>query len=60
MNGLFLYPNEESIFSNIVNLYSTITNDAFGHIGGKLSELPNNIRETVARGMISFLLEKSE
>ena len=45
---------------NLVNLSSTIFKDAFAHIGSNLGELTNQIRETVAREMIDFLLKKSE
>ena len=45
---------------NLVNLYSTIIKYAFVHIIGKLDELPNHRRETVAREMINLFLEKDE
>ena len=48
------------MFINLVNLYSKIIKEAFAHIGVKLGELPNEIRETVAREMIHFLPEKAE
>ena len=46
------------MFNNLINLYSTIIKDAFGHVGGKIGRLPNHRRETVAREMINFLLKK--
>ena len=45
------------MFRNLINISSKITKDAFGHIGGKLGEIPNHVRETVARDMINFLLK---
>ena len=48
------------MFNNLVNLSSTIIKDNFGHIIGKLGELPNQRRETVSREMINFLLEKAD
>ena len=43
------------MFIKLVNLYSNILKDAFSHTGGKVGELPNHIRETVAREIIWFL-----
>ena len=45
------------MFRNLVNLYSTTIKDAFGHVRGNIGELPNQIRETVARQIINFLLK---
>ena len=45
------------MFINLVNLSSIIIKYAFAHIGGKLDELLNQGRETIARNMIYFLLE---
>ena len=48
------------MFINLVNIYSKIFKDTFAHIGGKLGDIPNQRRETVAREMINFLLKKYE
>ena len=48
------------MLTNLVNISSTIIKDAFAHIGGRLGELTNQRRETVAREMIRFLLSRSE
>ena len=48
------------MFRNLVRISSTIIKYAFGHIRGKIGELPNQIRETVAREMIDLLLKISE
>ena len=45
------------MFINLVKLYSTTIQDNFSHIGGKLGEITNQRRETVAIEMISFLLK---
>ena len=45
------------MFINLVNIYSKIFKDTFAHIGGKLGDIPNQRRETVAREMINFLLK---
>ena len=58
MNSISLPPTEELMFSNLVNLSSTIIKDTFGHTGGKLGEIPNQRREKVARETINFLLKK--
>ena len=56
MNSLSWSPTKESMFTNLVNLSSKTLNDYFSHIGGKLSELPNQRRETAAREIIRFLM----
>ena len=48
------------MFINLVNLSSKITMDYFSHMGGKLGEVPNKIRETLSRMIIRFFLEKYE
>ena len=58
MNSLSSSPTEDSMFINLVNLSSTIFRYAFAHIRGKLGEVTNQIRETISREMIIFLLEK--
>ena len=60
MNSLLSSPTKDLMFIKLVNLSSTIIKGAFGHIRGKLGELPNQRREKVARYMISLLLEKYE
>ena len=60
MNSLLLYPTEELIFINLINLSSTIIKDAFAHIVGKLGEITNQIKEIVAREMIHFFQEKAD
>ena len=57
MNSLLSSSAKELMFIKLVNLSSKIIKDAFGHIRGKLGELPNQIREKVARYMISLFLE---
>ena len=53
----YCFPSLIRKFTNLINLSSTITKDVFAHIGGKLGELPNQRRETVAIDMIRFLLK---
>ena len=60
MKSLLLSPTKEIVLINLVNPSSTTIKDAFSHIGSKLNELPNQIRETVSREMISFLLSRAE
>ena len=60
MNSILLSPTKYLMFINLVTLSSKIIKGAFGHIRGNLGELPNQIREKVARYMISLLLEKYE
>ena len=45
------------MFTNLVNISSTISKDAFAYTGGNIGEIINQIRETVAIEMIFFLLE---
>ena len=60
MNSLPSPPSEESMFTNLVNLSSNTLKDAFSHIGGKIVENLNQIRETVAREIIRFLKSRNE
>ena len=48
MNSLSYSTTKESMFINLVNLSSNTLKNAFAKIGGKLGELTNQIRETVA------------
>ena len=57
MNSLLLSYNKESMLNNLVKLFLTFIKDAFSHIGGKLGEIPNQIRGTVSRHIIRFLLK---
>ena len=41
MYSLALYPSEESMFIELVNLSSYTPKDAFAHLRGKLGEIPN-------------------
>ena len=57
MNSLLSSLTKDSMFSNIVNFYSKVIKDTFGHIRGKLGELPNQRRERVAIDMFNLLLK---
>ena len=52
MNINYLVGGDNRLFINLINIYSTIIKDNFAHIGGKLGELTNQRRETVAKEMI--------
>ena len=46
------------MFTNLLKTSSTIIKDTFAHIRGKIGELKNQIRDTVVREIICFLLKK--
>ena len=52
MNSILLAPSEESILIKIFNLSPNTLKYYFSKIIGKLGDLPNQIRETVAREII--------
>ena len=52
MNSLSLYTTYEYRLIQLIQQPSNTIKDAFLHIGGKLAELPNQRRDTVAREMI--------
>ena len=60
MNSILLSPTEASMFINFVNLSSNTIKDSFSDIRGKIGELPNHRRETVAIDIIHFLLSRDE
>ena len=45
----------EDRFIQLIQQSSNTVKDIFVHIGGKISELPNQIRDTVAREMILIM-----
>ena len=49
MNGLYLSTTDEDRFIQLIQKSSNTIKDTFVHIGGKLAELPNQRRDTVAR-----------
>ena len=50
--SLYLYITDEERLIQIIQQYSNTIKDAFVHIGGKFSELPNQRRNTVSREII--------
>ena len=52
INSLSSSTTDEDRFIQIIQQPSNNIKDAFVHIGGKLSKLPNQRRDTVAREMI--------
>ena len=55
MNSLSLSTTDEYMFIQLSKKLSNTINDAFVHIGGKLSELPNQRRDTLAREIIRIM-----
>ena len=55
MNSLSSSTTDEYRFIQIIQQSSSTIKDAFVHIGGNLAELPNQIRDTVAREMILIM-----
>ena len=55
MNSLYSSTTDEDRFIQIVQKSSNTIKDAFVHVGGKLSELPNKRRNTVSREMIQIM-----
>ena len=55
MNSLSLSTTDEERFIRLIQKSSNNIKDTFVHIGGKLSELPNQRRDTVSREMIQFM-----
>ena len=55
MNSLSLSNTYEDRFIQIIQQSSNTIKDTFVHIGGKLAELPNQRRDTVAREMIRIM-----
>ena len=55
MNSLSSSTTDEERFIHLIQQSSNTIKDSFVHIGGKLSELPNQIRDTVAREMIRIM-----
>ena len=49
MNSMYLSTTDEDRFIQLIQQSSNTIKDAFVHIGGKLAELPNQIRDTVSR-----------
>ena len=54
-NRLYLYTTDEDRLIQLLQQLSNTINDAFGNIGGKLAELYNQGRDTVAREMIRIM-----
>ena len=52
MNSLSSSTTDEDRLIHLLQQSPNTTKDAFVHLGGKLAELPNQQRETVAREMI--------
>ena len=52
MNSMSLSNIDEESSIRLIQQFSNTIKDAFIHIGGKLDELPNQIRDTVARDMM--------
>ena len=48
------------MFTNLFNISSNTLKENFSHIKGKLGELPNQRRETVAIDIIRFLKSGTE
>ena len=55
MNSLSLYTTNKERFIRFIKQSSNTIKDAFVHTGGKLAELTNQIRDTVAREMIRIM-----
>ena len=55
MNSLSLSTTDEYSLIQLIQKPSNTIKDAFAHIGGKLAELPNQRRDTVARAMIQIM-----
>ena len=55
MNSLSLSNTDEDRFIQLIQKSSNTIKDAFVHIGGKLAELHNQRRDTVAREMIQIM-----
>ena len=55
MNSLSSSTTDEYRFIQLIQQSSNTIKDAFVHIGGKLAELPNQRRDTVAREMIRIM-----
>ena len=55
MDSLSLSNTNEESFIQLIQQSSNTIKDAFAHIGGKLAELPNQRRDTVAREMIRIM-----
>ena len=55
MNNMSLSTTNKYRFIKLIKKSSNTIKDAFVHIGGKLAELPNQIRDTVAREMIRIM-----
>ena len=49
INSMYSYTTDEDRFIQLIQQSSNTIKDAFLHIGGKLAELPNQRRDTVAR-----------
>ena len=55
MNSLSSSTTDEESLIQLIKQPSITINDAFVHIGGKLAELPNQRKDTVAREMIQTM-----
>ena len=55
MNSLSSYSTDEDNLIQLLRQSPNTIKDAFVHIGGKLAELPNTYRDTVAREMIRIM-----
>ena len=55
MNILSLSTTDEYRLIQLIQQPSNTIKDAFVHIGGRLAELPNQRRDTVAREMIRIM-----
>ena len=55
MNSMYSSTTDEDRLIQLLQQSPNTIKDAFVHIGGKLAELPNQRRDTVAREMIRIL-----
>ena len=55
MNSLYLSTTDEEMLVQLIQQSSNTIKDSFVRIGGKLAELPNQKRDTVAREIILIM-----
>ena len=55
MSSLYSSTTDEDRLIQLIQQTSNTIKDAFVHIGGKLAELPNQRRDTVAREIIRIM-----